>query len=318
MVVVPRERFSHSHRSLETIREHTRPPYRLLMVDAGTPARVRRRLRSLCQEAGFERIETDRYLSPNQARNLALERVDTRYVVFVDNDAIVTPGWLEALVGCAEETGAWVVGPLYCIGAPEEGRIHMAGGEARIEEAAGLRRLHERHCHQNVLLTECPEVLVRRQCELVEFHCMLVRKAVFEKLGRLDEELLSSREHIDLCLQVREAGGSVWFEPASVVTYVPPPPFAASDLPYYLLRWSDGWASATYRHFNEKWRLDEDPSNLLRYWIRRHRRVAFRSLQRTSARVLGAKRGEALADRVAGGVESALIAHAARRARPQP
>jgi hypothetical protein len=46
--------------------------------------------------------------------------------------------------------------------------------------------------------------------------------------------------------------------------------------------------------------------------------VAFRSLPRTSARLLGAKRGEALADRVAGPVENALIAHAVRRARPQP
>lgn len=43
--------------------------------------------------------------------------------------------------------------------------------------------------------------------DFVEFHCVLVRTAAFDSIGPLDEGLLSSREHLDLCLQVRANGG---------------------------------------------------------------------------------------------------------------
>lgn len=316
VVVTPRERFSYAVRSLESLRAHTREPHRLLYVDGGSPRPVARRIAAICAAAGYDRIRTERYLSPNEARNLALQRVRTRYVVFVDNDVIVTPGWLGALVACAEETGAAVVGPLYFIGPPGDERIHMAGGEARIEVREDGRHLRERHCHQNLRLAECPEALVRRECELVEFHTMLVRTSVFEKTGPLDEGLLSSREHIDFCLRVRELGEHVWFEPGSRLTYVPPPPFAWSDVPYYMLRWSDGWGEATMRHFNAKWELADDPTRLLRNWVRKHRRVVFRPLQEQGERVLGTKRARALTERLAGPVERAVIARALRKGRP--
>src|SRR5207249_8335576 len=66
--------------------------------------------------AGFcLKKKTERHLVPNEARNIGLRRVRTRYVVFIDNDAVPAPGWLERMVECAEETGAWVVGPLYLV-----------------------------------------------------------------------------------------------------------------------------------------------------------------------------------------------------------
>jgi hypothetical protein len=69
----------------------------------------------------------------------------------------------------------------------------------------------------------------------------------------LDEGLLSVHEHIDFCLAVRNAGGSVYLEPKAVTTYVPPPPCKWWDLPFFMLRWSEEWNLATARHFNEKW-----------------------------------------------------------------
>ena len=46
---------------------------------------------------------------------------------------------------------------------------------------------------------------------LVEFHCLLASLEVLKQIGRLNEAL-STREHVDLCLAVHEAGGTVWFE----------------------------------------------------------------------------------------------------------
>ena len=54
------------------------------------------------------------------------------------------------------------------------------------------------------------------------------------------DEAIRFEEHIDLSLMIREAGGTLWLEPQSIVTYLTPR-LRPSDLPYYVLRWSDDW-----------------------------------------------------------------------------
>ncbi|BAC89007.1 glr1066 [Gloeobacter violaceus PCC 7421] len=264
LIVSPRERFSYTRESLESLYTHTDYPFKLVYVDGGSPEPVQRYLQQQAALRGFELIRTAHYLAPNQARNLGLARCgDSDYVVFVDNDIQVTPGWLERLVDCAETTGAAVVGPLVCIGTPGEERVHLAGGEARIlqqtgEDGRDERRIHEKHYFVNRPLAEVLGKTARRPCEFAEFHCVLVRASLMGRLGPLDEKLLSTREHIDFCLTVQQAGGSIWVEPDSVVTYVPGPPFDWSDLSYFLLRWSDAWELASLKHFRKKWGLAKD------------------------------------------------------------
>ena len=87
---------------------------------------------------------------------------------------------------------------------------------------------------------------------------MLVRKDIFERIGYLDEAMLNTKEHLDFCITVAEAGGKVYFDPDSLVTYVPGPPLERSDLHFYMLRWSDAWSLASLQHIREKWDLSED------------------------------------------------------------
>lgn len=48
---------------------------------------------------------------------------------------------------------------------------------------------------------------------------MAVRRDVFFRHGGFDEEYWNGYEDVDFCLTVRRAGGTVRFEPASVVTH---------------------------------------------------------------------------------------------------
>jgi GT2 family glycosyltransferase len=316
VIVTPRERFSYSQGSLENIYANTRLPFSLVYVDAGSPTRVRRYLERAATEKGFKLIRREHYLSPNQARNLGADGVGTDYAVFVDNDVMVEPGWLQKLVACADETGAWIVSPIYCIGDPADQLVHMAGGDARIVEEGGKRIFREQHRLGGKRLPELAADFRRCETELAEFHCMLVRTTALRRLGPFDEGLLCSREHIDFCLLAREAGGKVFVEPESVVSYVPPPPFALSDVPFYLLRWSDEWGFATMRHFHRKWRLDNPDDELIENWVRGHRRVLFESTRKTSIRVLGWRFGNLFCDAVVTAVE-AMATPVAMRRRPQ-
>lgn len=298
IVVVPRERFSYSRSSLESLYANTDVPFRLIYVDGSSPAHIKRYLEKQADEKGFKLIRTKEYLSPNQARNIGLRSADTKYVVFLDNDVEVAPGWLSALVQCAEETGAAIVGPLYCIGQPLHQVIHMAGGEARVRETDGRRQLHEKHRLCNAQVHDVRSQLHREPCELVEFHCLLACRDVLQEVGPLDERLLSTREHVDLCFTVRRAGGTVWFEPSSVVTYVVATSFPWTDIPYYLLRWSDSWARASLRHFEQKWTLDASSGQLTTSWLRPHRQIPLRGLRRRLHRFLGARVGDRVVDAV--------------------
>jgi len=283
LVITPRERFSVTERSLKNIYEHTTYPFKLVYVSGGTTNRFKSYLENESRLKHFQFIHTDRYLSPNQARNLALPHVKSKYVLFMENDVLVTPGWLEALVDCAEETGAWVVGPLYLLGELELRIIHMAGGTLDFRDDQGKRILHDEHRFADTPISEVTTPLERGPCDYVEFHCMLVRTDVFERLGPLDEELLSVHEHIDLALAVSKSGGAVYIEPKAMTTYILPPPGEWYDLPYLMIRWSDAWNLSSVGHFKEKWivsglRFFDDNADLgledtVVRWARAHRRL---------------------------------------------
>ncbi len=272
IVVVPRERFSYTRESLESIYQNTELPFKLIYVDGNSPRPIKEYLETQAQQKEFELIRTNYYLYPNQARNLGLAKVDTKYVVFADNDIVVQPGWLKTLVDCAETTDAVVVGPLMCQYEPIHEEIHCAGGESRIVvDAKGRRRMREKMYKQGHATGKMRSQMQRSETELCEFHCMLVRTSIFEELGNFDEEMLNTKEHIDFCLGVMQAGYKVYFEPDSLVTYVPAVPLKWSDLQYYMLRWSDDWESKSLIRMRQKWDLAEDS-----YFKQKHKALGWR------------------------------------------
>lgn len=279
IVVSPRERFSYARESLESIYANTNYPFSLVYVDGNSPGYVRNYLQKKSQEENFELIRTEEYLSPNQARNIGLAVVKTKYLVFIDNDVYVEPGWLEKLVNCAEETDSTVVCPLVCIGQEHYSKIHLAGGEARIvieaKDEQIRRKVHEKHYFVNRPVADVKNQLQRRQCEFAEFHCMLVRTDIFQTIGQLDRKLLSTREHIDFCLTVTNAGGTIYCEPDSVVSYVHDSGFEFSDLPYFMLRWSDAWEVKSLKHFQKKWDVNKKD----KYFKKRYKRLGHRRHQ---------------------------------------
>ncbi len=291
LVVGPRERFSHTRATLESIYADTDYPFDLVLVDVCSPAPVQADLKAVAAEQEFTILTCDRYISPNQARNVGLryvlEHTDSQYVVFIENDVIVKRGWLTKLVACAEETDAAVVGPLTCIGHPAHQVIHNAGGKSYFKtdfkNDQPRRRIKQSAFLTGRAVADVADQLHRTPCDYVEFHCMLVRTETFSKTGLLDEGMLATREHIDFCFMVTQAGGRIYNEREAVITtdtvgidsnkkglmdwfgQLQRPEFKWYDLPYFMLRWSDAWDRASLDHLRQKWGLAED-----KYFIKRY------------------------------------------------
>ena len=236
--MVPRERFSHAKHSLESVYKNTDYPFELVYVDGNSPPPVKRYLEETAARHRFKLIRRDEYLSPNQARNVGLKEVRTKYVVFLDNDVEVQPGWLAHLVSCAEETGAWAVSPLYFEGKTKDRIIHTAGGVVEFVDDNGTRTPRVIHSLHAESYDAVAPTLRREPTGFFEYHCVLLPLDTFTKLGPLDEACLSLHEHTDLSLMIRQAGGAVYLEPEAHVTYVQGM-LRTSDLEYACLRWSD-------------------------------------------------------------------------------
>ena len=268
VVVTQRERFGMTAESLESLFANTDEAFDLVYVDANSPRRHAEHLAAEADRRGFTLIRRERYLTPNQARNVGLAAATTPYVVFVDNDVLYTPGWLTAAIDCAEETGAAVVAPLICQALPAHETIHHAGGDytdpdridtffADVPET-GRPFVEVMHGHGEPMAGRTGS-MQRAETGFCEFHAVLARRDLFDTIGPLDEKMLSTKEHIDFSMATRAAGHSVWFEPSSVVTYVFPNrdrPLEVSDWPFFALRWSDVHGRRSLEHFVDKWQLD--------------------------------------------------------------
>ena len=257
IVVVPRERFAFAIKSLKSLFESTERPFHLVYVDAGSPNYIYRRLVEWAQRRDFTLVRCENYLTPNQARNVALEFVNSKFIAFTDNDVVFAANWLSALERCAEETGADIVAPITCIGKPYHSVVHQAGAGASIVEENGKRLFRQSlHKFADVAVSQIRHQLFRERTETGEFHTMFVRTSVFDNCGKLDENNMSNLEHVDLCMTVRSKGGEVYFEPNSVITYVPER-LRCRELPFFMLRWSDRWTRHTHEQFLQKWHAEE-------------------------------------------------------------
>lgn len=147
IIVTQRETYQGSVASLRSLLEDTPAPYDIVIVDAGSPAPVRDALRSqVGLESGIQLLRVEHPLAPNQTKRLAMRPIRQRHVVFVDNDVEFSPGWLQALRTCSDQTNAAVLALLDCERLGDNpARIPMLGGRCQIVETRHGRQLVETH-----------------------------------------------------------------------------------------------------------------------------------------------------------------------------
>lgn len=257
VVVMFRERYSCASRSLRSILEHRDYPLALHYFDSQSPASFRKQLDD-AEARGELKIFTANSGTPNQQRNQALKTVETKYVCFIDNDVLVTKGWIETLVSTAERTAAGIVFPLYLMGEFSDDRIHMAGGKNHIKLHEGVSEYKEEHLLSNATTSQVRGKLRGGDSDFGEFHCMLLSMQMLREVGPLDENFLQVNEHIDIAMLARQANYRVIFEPRSAVSYA----HASSQSPYWLCdiepfqrRWSHEVAAQDVAYLSSKWNL---------------------------------------------------------------
>ena len=214
---------------------------RLRLVDNGSSDPQMGEL--LRRVSGDERVvltRDDRPFNFAALNNAAIAGSDADFVVFLNNDTeVISPDWVQALLGDAQRPEVGAVAPL----------LLYPGGE--VQHAGAAIGLHGYAGHPFAGLA--PEAATpfgkaragTRNWLAVTAACMMVERAKLAAVGGFDERFVVGGNDVDLCLRLTAAGHRslcltdvemLHDESRSRGTYVDPGDFARSEESYGAFR----------------------------------------------------------------------------------
>ena len=191
--------------SLQTVEEQMR--FEVIIVDDCSTDRT---AEVLPQLHGITYLRNERNSGFVTSCNCGAEKARGKYLVLLNNDTLVKPGWLTALLDTfIEELDAGIVGSklLY-----PDGRLQEAGGIIW-RDASGWN-------YGKFDDPEKPEYNYLREVDYCSAAALMVPKALFESVGGFDSRYAPGYyEDTDLAFKVRRAGYKVLYQPLSEVIH---------------------------------------------------------------------------------------------------
>jgi GT2 family glycosyltransferase/2-polyprenyl-3-methyl-5-hydroxy-6-metoxy-1,4-benzoquinol methylase/Flp pilus assembly protein TadD len=196
IIILAWNQLAHTRACLESLQQHTPEPHEVILVDNGstdgTPAYLREQARLHPHYTVILNRANRGFAAGN---NQGLRLATGKTVLFLNNDTVLTEGWLGRLLAVLEdhaETG--IVGPVTnCVSGPQ------LIAPVAYENLAGLQDFAAQWAEQN----EGKSIEINR---VVGF-CLLARRAVIDRIGGLDEQFGSGNfEDDDFCIRARACG----------------------------------------------------------------------------------------------------------------
>ncbi|MGE0129565.1 MAG: polysaccharide pyruvyl transferase family protein [Blastocatellales bacterium] len=133
IVMLSYHRLDQTINAIRALKENVAIPFKLFLIDNNSGPDAQRELREICAQYDFiELVLLDENLGCVGGRDYAMKRVQTPYVMFIDNDIEVFPGAVEHLLRCLE-TNPQAMAATGRVIFPD-GSMHLCGGGYWIED----------------------------------------------------------------------------------------------------------------------------------------------------------------------------------------
>ena len=209
-IVIPAyNQANYTYACIESIISNTlATPYEIIVADDKSSDQDARDIKHLVHNITF--VESDENLGFLKNCNNAAKKARGKYILFLNNDTNVQPGWLGSLVSLIESdetigmVGSKLVYP--------DGKLQEAGGIIW-NDASGWNfgRLDD---------PEKPEYNYVKEVDYISGAAIMIRSKLWETIGGFDERYTPAYfEDSDLAFEVRKCGFKVMYQPKSVVVH---------------------------------------------------------------------------------------------------
>lgn len=191
---------------LKSISMNTRGSFEIVIVDDASEDDVQDALKNI---GNITVIRNENNAGFVESCNKGAKRCKGKYILFLNNDTLVTENWLEPLIQAMELQDVGAVGAKLVY---PDGRLQEAGGIIW-NDASGWNYGRGDDPAK-------PEYNFVRDADYCSGAALIVRRDLFEELGGFDEQFKPGYyEDTDLCFSIRDLGYRVLYQPRSVVTH---------------------------------------------------------------------------------------------------
>lgn len=159
-----------------------------------------------------------------QACNAGANFAQGKYLIFLNADTQVTQNWMEPMIELFSDSKVGIVGNMHMKeGGGQNGTIDSAGSEWRWQDMSFVHIA--RHCYKKqgingpYKLDNCPKDLLQvSEREMVTGCCFAIPKKLFNYIGGFNPNYrIGYWEDSEICLNVRELGYKIMFQPNSII-----------------------------------------------------------------------------------------------------
>ncbi|NYT83431.1 glycosyltransferase [Alcaligenaceae bacterium] len=190
---------------LAAVLRNTAPPYQLILVDDGSKPETRDFVKEFADSQGVPLIRNEEAKGYTLAANQGLRTTSGDFVILLNSDTIVTPGWLERMLRCFRENPkVGAAGPLSNTASWQSvPRIFDDSGDWNdnpLPEGVSIDDM----AAQVAMLSACQYPRVG----FLNGFCYMIRRETMDEVGIFDEETFGRGfgEEDDFSLRARAAG----------------------------------------------------------------------------------------------------------------
>ena len=194
---------------LSSLAKATYPNLKVYIIDNGSSDNSVTAIRN--QFPDYEIIELPENYGFSRGNNAGFELVKQKadYTIFLNNDTIVDPNFVEPLINAMESNSTVKQSTPKIFYADNLDYIWFGGGKVSLW--AGWIR------HLGIRQKDSMQFSFNRNVDYATGCCVCMRTVDFESIGMFDESFLMYGEDVDLSLRFRKQGGQILFVPESKI-----------------------------------------------------------------------------------------------------
>jgi hypothetical protein len=194
---------------LSSLEKITYPNVKVYVIDNGSSDNSVTAIRN--QFSDYEIIELPENYGFSRGNNAGFELVKQKadYTIFLNNDTIVDPNFVEPLINAMESNSTVKQSTPKIFYADNLDYIWFGGGKVSLW--AGWIR------HLGIRQKDSMQFSFNRNVDYATGCCVCMRTVDFESIGMFDESFLMYGEDVDLSLRFRKQGGQILFVPESKI-----------------------------------------------------------------------------------------------------